>query len=233
MKLTNRTYALIAGLALIIMAVAAGFSAGYVNGSLMVEGNAIATFQNLNASPSLFQAGIAGWMIIFTTDLLVAWALYHFLKPVNKKLSLATALIRVVYTLVLGLAIYQLIAVLPGLGNLPAIGATEVSNRLQSFNAIWSQGLIIFGFHLVGLGILTYRSRYVPRFWGALLLFAGLCYSGIHAAYHLFPDFHAQINSVEMILSLPMALAEIGLALWLIIRGGKVKKIAEAELTAA
>lgn len=232
MKLTNRTYALIAGIALIIMAVAAGFSAGYVNGSLVVEGNAMATFQNLNSSTSLFQAGIAGWMVIFITDLLVAWALYHCLKPVNKKLSQVTAWIRVIYTFVLGLAIYQLFAVLPGLDNLPANGAPEVSNRLQSFNTIWSFGLIIFGFHLMGLGILTYRAHYVPKFWGALLLFAGFCYSGIHATYHLLPDYHAQINSVEMILSLPMALAEIGLALWLIIRGGKVKKHAVAGLMA-
>ncbi|NCG29669.1 MAG: DUF4386 family protein [Bacteroidetes bacterium] len=56
---------------------------------------------------------------------------------------------------------------------------------------------------------------------GFLLLFAGICYSGLSAAKAMMPSYADQVAAAEMILSLPMALAEILLAIWLIVKGGK------------
>ena len=223
MTLSTRKYALLSGLSLIAMAVAAGYAYGYVYNSLVVADNPAITLENIESSPGVFMGGIIGWIVIFLLDILVAWGLYQFLKEVDPAISLATALVRVVYALVLGAAILPLFSVVNLVEGTPS--ATQVMDELKAFESLWSQGLILFGVHLFGLGILTMRANYIPNFWGGLLLFAGLCYSGLHLAKALAPMHLDQIVKIEMVLSLPMALAEIGLAFWLILKGGKMNVV--------
>ncbi|MPR36971.1 DUF4386 domain-containing protein [Salmonirosea aquatica] len=220
MTLLTRKYALISGLWLIAMAVAAGYAYGYVYNSLVVADNPAATLENIRSSLDLFMSGIIGWIVIFLLDILVAWGLYHFLKEVHPGISLATALVRVVYALILGAAILHLFTVVNMVESTPS--ATQLMDEPKAFESLWSQGLILFGVHLFGLGILTLRARPVPNLLGYLLLFAGLCYTGLHLAKVLAPVYLDQIVKIEMVLSLPMALAEIGLAFWLILKGGKM-----------
>lgn len=221
---TYRKSALIAGIALIIMAAMAAFSFGYVHNSLVIPGDSEATFSNLKASKSLFQMEVIGWVIILICDIAVSLALYFFFRNENRKLSFNTAAARLVYSAILGLAIFYLLQML----NL--LGATEnftdiVFSKLSAFKTAWSFGLIIFGIHLFLLGMLAYKSKLIHNFWGILLIFAGISYSLIHASYSIFPDFESQIKMAENVLSAPMAIAETGFAIWLIIRGGKPKVI--------
>ena len=222
----KRKYALIAGIALVIMAVVAAFSFGYVHGSIVVGKDPQATYLNLLASRQLFLGGIAGWMVIFISDVVVAWALYYFFREVRKSLSMATAWIRVIYAAILGIAIYNLIAVLPLVtlkGDSQPADLSAVMDHLALFESIWSAGLIIFGIHLLGLGYLSVRSRFVPRIFGWLLLFAGAGYFLLNLVKTFTAGNETLVASVEMVLSAPMAVAEIGFALWLIIRGGKAR----------
>ena len=71
------------------MALAAFFAYGFVHGSLVVQGDASATFHNIKSSNMLFKAEIFSWVIILITDIVVAWAFYIFLKPINKSLTLS------------------------------------------------------------------------------------------------------------------------------------------------
>ncbi len=224
METSKRKYALFAGISLVVMALAAAFSFGYVHGQLIVDADPEKSFLNLNSSGTLFIVGITGWVVIFLCDLLVAWALYHFLREVSWRVSLATAWLRVLYASVLGVAIYNLILILPLLaaGGSPSANVQHVTMHLTSFRRIWSAGLIIFGFHLLGLGYLSVRSGFVPRIFGWLLLFAATAYIFINSAKTFLTAIDKQVETAEMILSLPMALAEIGFAIWLIIKGGRV-----------
>lgn len=221
---TERKSALFAGVALIVMAAAAAFSFGYAHSSLVIPGDSEATFSNLKASISLFRIGVVGWIIILICDVAVSLALYFFFKNVNRKLSFYAAAVRLVYSVILGVAIFhlaQILSLLPGTENLTA----KVMSSLDSFKTGWSFGLIIFGIHLFLLGLLAVKSSFIHNIWGILLIFAGLSYSIIHALYIIFPDFESQIKIAENILSLPMAIAEVGFAFWLIFRGGKPKII--------
>lgn len=219
MILPSRKYAIISGLSLIAMALAAGYAYGYVYSSLVVPDNPALTIENIRSLPDVFLGGVIGWIVIFLLDILVAWGLHQFLKDAHPGISLATALVRVMYAWVLGIAILHLFAVADMVQGTPT--AAQVMHELKAFESLWSQGLILFGVHLFGLGILTLRARDIPNLWGGLLLFAGLCYSGLHLAKELAPMYLGQIVRIEMALSLPMALAEIGLAFWLILKGGK------------
>lgn len=226
---TIRNSAIIGGLAILIMAVVAAFSYGYVHNSLIITGNPEATIHNIIASISLFKVEIFGWMLILLCDVIVAWALYIFFINDNREISLLAAGLRTIYSAILGFAIVNLIQIQNMLDK-STIANSEIINQkvmvyLESFENTWSFGLIIFGFHLLLTGYLVLKSGYIHHFWGILLLFAAVSYVGIHSSKIIFPEFESQIETAEMLLSLPMALSEIGFAIWLIIRGGKPRTV--------
>lgn len=227
-QISQRASALTAGISLLLMGLVAGFSFGYVHGKLVLAEDAQGTLQNLQASTGLFKAEIAGWILIFLLDALVAWALYHFLKPAGPRLAFLSSFLRVIYTAMLGFAIFNLSQVLGVINtqlyslDLDA-GSRLVMDYIQSFEVTWSNALIIFGMHLMVLGFLAFRSVFVPRFWGILLMIAGLSYSFLHAAYALAPVMVDSLKSLEDVLVIPMTLGELGFALWLVIRGGRIK----------
>jgi len=239
---TKRKSALLTGITLLVMAATAVFSFGYVHNTLVIPGNPETTVQNLKSNELLFIAEILGWHIILLCDIVVAWALYTFFKKENQKLSAVTAGFRIIYSVILGVGILHFIYILKILNGTFAI-APEIINQqvmfhLRSFESLWSFGLIIFGFHLLLLGLLAIKSKTIHHFWGILLVFAAVSYMVIHSSKILLPEFESQIKTIEMILSLPMAFSEVGFAFWLIIRGGKPKtiyrniKINENRLTA-
>jgi hypothetical protein len=92
---------------------------------------------------------------------------------------------------------------------------------MDSFGKIWSVGLIIFGMHLLGLGYLGLLYKKVPNIFGYLLLLAGLGYLIVHISKTLIGLPEETVSTMETILMAPMALGEILLAIWLMIRGGK------------
>jgi hypothetical protein len=153
----------------------------------------------------------------------------------NRKLALATSGLRLVYTAILGMAIFNFFLILNVLKGTDLVPLEEISQKvmlyLKSFENTWTFGLIVFGFHLLVLGILVLKTRNIHRFWGILLTFAGVSYILISSSKLIFPDLESPIKTVEMVLSLPMAFGEIGFAVWLIIRGGKPKTVFRSELT--
>jgi hypothetical protein len=224
-KISIRTAAIIAGLSIIIMAIAAGFSVGYVESMLIIPEDAIATATNLNTSQTLYLSGISAWVLIFICDLTAAWGLYIFLKKVNKKQSLITAWLRVIYAVFLEIAIYKMFLILL-LVNAEGFAATretgaEILNLNNEFQSIWSNGLIVFGLHLLGLGYLVIKSGFAPKILGILLLIGGIGYIIIHGGNIIIPGFENYKSTIEMIFMLPMIFGELGLGVWLLARGGK------------
>jgi len=92
---------------------------------------------------------------------------------------------------------------------------------VEAFQQTWSVGLVIFGIHLVLLGYLAFRSGFVPKIWGILLVIAGLCYLFSHGLPLLWPGYSTIKTTVEGILMLPMIVGELGFAIWLVAKGGK------------
>ncbi|NQX46468.1 DUF4386 domain-containing protein [Paenibacillus tritici] len=222
----SATVARTGGISLIVMAIAAAFSYGYIHGSVVVNGDAAATFARLQSSPSLFRAEILGWIVIIACDVVAAWALYQVLRPVHPALSLLGAWLRLAYTAVLGVAVSSLIVVslLTG-GSAPELsGFTkgqlqgEVMLALQGFEAVWSAGLILFGGHLLVVGLLAVRAENIPKPLSVLLLLAGFGYMALHLCSLLVPEYTGFIQMVKWIFILPMTAGELGLGIWLLFR---------------
>lgn len=226
---TIRNSAIIAGLAILIMAVAAAFSFGYVHNSLIIPENPAATTHNIIESISLFKAEIFGWIFILFCDVVAAWALYIFFKNDNAEVSLLAAGLRTIYAVILGVALFNLIRIQYLLDGSMTTFSEMVNQKvmlyLESFETTWSFGLIIFGFHLLLVGYLAFQSGYIHRFWGIILVFAAVSYIVIHSSKILLPGFESQIKAAEMLLSLPMTVGEVGFAIWLMIKGGKPRTV--------
>ena len=226
--ITKRKSALIAGITLLVMSVAAFFAYGYAHTTLVVHGNPDATFKNLTSMDMLFRLEVLGWLLIFLCDVVVAWALYVFLKDISNSLSLLTAWLRLAYAALLGIAIFNFIPILNILetdqGETTYMAARQVMSGLRSFEGMWSLGLIVFGFHLLLLGYLALISGYIHRIFGILILIAAAGYLFVHVSRLLFADFQEQIGTIETILSVPMALGEIAFAIWLLVRGGSTAR---------
>ncbi len=79
-----RQAAIVAGLGLLLMFIPAMFAYGFVIGGLVVPGDAAETADNIMANELQFRIGICSSFIVIILDVLVDWAFYVFLKPVNK-----------------------------------------------------------------------------------------------------------------------------------------------------
>ncbi len=223
-KTSLRKAALIAGLGLFVMAIAASFAELYIYPKLVVSGSAAETVKNITANKALFISAIFSYLVAFICDVVVAWALYVLLKPVNEHLSLLTAWFRLVYAVIALVALLNLVNVLRLLStsrDLTAFEQTQwhaqVTIFLNAFRYEWYFGLLFFGIHLGLLGYLVFRSGYIPRILGVLLIIAGLGYMITTLKPYLFPNFNTDIARFTFF-------GELIFMLWLLIRSSRIKE---------
>ncbi len=221
-EISLRTAALIAGLSILAMVIAAPFAELYVFPKLIVRGNAAETTQNLLTNKALFRAGIMGFLITFTCDLLATWALYILLKPVNQSLSLLTAWFRLVYTVIALVALANLFTILRLLNSPASLAAFEpvdlnmqVQGYINAFKGSWYFGLLFFAIHLCLLGFLVFKSNYIPKILGVLLIISGLGYMTTTLNPLLFPEVNTDFAQFTFY-------GELIFMLWLIIRGSRI-----------
>ncbi|MDE0562180.1 DUF4386 domain-containing protein [Exiguobacterium sp. B2(2022)] len=213
---SQRRAALWSGIALVLMALVAFFAQGYVYQSLVIENEAMTTYENLVSHPTLFRFGIIGWGIIVLLDLIVAYGLYRFFKPFHTTLALLVGTLRFLYTLILAFAVLRLVEAERLLDT--STSARQVYETVTSFETIWSLGLIVFGLHLIAVGWIAMRTQFIPRTIGILLVVAGFSYTIVHALYQ-FPTLESMTTLLELTLMLPMFVGELAFAVWLIVKG--------------
>lgn len=216
-----RKAAIVAGIGLLIMAILAPFANFFVLQSLIVPGDAEATANNIIASERLFRISICSFLIVAILDVVVAWALYVLLKPVNKSLSLLSAWFRLVYAAIFGIALVNLFNVLQLLSGAKYLTVFEpdqlhaqVMLFINAFNNGWDIGLVIFGLHLFVLGYLVFKSGYFPRILGILVIVASLGYLIDSFGKFLLPNYNITIAMFTFI-------GEVLLIFWLLWRGIK------------
>lgn len=211
--MNQRTSAFLSGFILIAMAIVAGYVFGYAYPQFFNSGaDELNTISPIN-NKGLYQGMLFGIVIILLLDLWVSYTLYQFFKPIQQRLSLSAAWIRVVYTLIFGLATSYLVF------NLYPTGWKEVEAHFFLFETIWNAGLIVFGFHVLLLGVLMKMHSSIPKVLWIITGIAGASYVLVHL---LKSSTSADwVLTIELILALPMALGELGLAVWLLVRGGK------------
>ena len=220
----------IAGVGYLIIFITGIFANFFVLQQLTVPGDAAATANNISNSGFLFRTGILGFIIMVVFDVILAWALYLLLSPVNRQLSLLAAWLRLVNATIFGVALFQLFGILKissGADYLQAADAgqldTQVMLHLDAFNHTWLIGLVFFGIHLSILGYLIFKSGYMPRILGLLLIVASAGYLTDSFANFLMPNYNDYKEVFSMAVILPGVIGELMLTLWLLSKGVKTQ----------
>jgi hypothetical protein len=220
------TAALVAGIGLLSMVGTP--LGGTLIYSRLVEDDMVATAQNLVAHHGLFMVGVLGYLTTFAADIVVAWALYYLFAPVHRPLSLLTAWFRLVYAAAALAALLKLVTAYRLVAKpeyLSVFGAEQLHAQLKllldSYQYEWSMSLVIFAADLCLLGYLAYRSTYVPRWIGLVLVAAGLGWF----VTCLGPYFAPGVNFQAVLIT---AAGELIFMLWLLIRGRKLEQPAGA-----
>ena len=227
---SQRTAALVVGIGLLLMTVFAIFGTSFALDTLVVAGDTASTVENILNNENLFRMGIFSIMIVIILDVIVAWGLYVFLRPVNWSLSLLGGWFRLVYSAIFFVALISLVnalGLLTDANNAALFAADQLPSQvmlsLNSFYAGWDAGLAIFGLHLVIVGYLIFKSGNMPRILGLLVLIAGLGYTLDTFIALLLPQ-------VNVTLSLFTFIGELLLAIWLLVKGLRAKEWQEGAL---
>ncbi|HMD80715.1 MAG TPA: DUF4386 domain-containing protein [Anaerolineales bacterium] len=209
-NVSPRTAAIIAGTGLLLMAILSPIAYLNIFQNLVQFDNPALTAQNILHSMGAFRTVILLLFAVALLDVLVAWALYIVLMPANKNLSALAAWLRVIYGIIFIFAISKLYVALQVI----TADGTQTMTLLKAFQSIWDQGLILFGFHLLVLGYLAFKSGYVPKWLGGLLLLAALGYIVDGFGKMLSPAYNLSIAQFTFI-------GEVFLIFWLLWMGIK------------
>lgn len=230
-RISPRKAAIIVGVTMIMIVLCAGFGYGFVHSSLVITGDAAATVSQLDQNMPLFRAEIFSWFLILVFDIIIAWALTIFMQQIDHHLALLSGWFRLIYAVILGIAISNLVMVslLLSSNNYSAFLPADQLNAqvmlyLSAFNSIWSLGLIVFGLHLLIIAYLILKADFIPKLLGILLLIAALSYVLIHSMHLFLPQYETTTMLIETVLSLPMTVGELGFGIWLLLKGGKTPK---------
>ena len=226
--LSQRKVARIAGFLYLIVAVCGGFANFFARVNLIVPGDAAATVKNITASESLFRIGLVSDLVAQTFFLLLILALYKLLKPVNKNyavLMVTFAVIGVPIACVNLVNQYAVLLLLSGADYLTVFEANQLNSLVMLFLNLHDVGYsiahVFFGLWLLPLGFLVFKSGFLPKFFGIMLMLATFGYlTGILINF-LFPDYAALIEPVYI----QPAIAEITFCLWLLLRGVNVQRL--------
>jgi hypothetical protein len=230
---TNKKTARIAGFLYLIYIVVSIFANGLGRSKVIVLGDAATTAGNIMASAWQFRIGFVVDLVAGVLFLLTAWALYVLLKPVNKDLALLFLLLNLSGVAVSCFSDLFLIAsqlLLSGADYLKVFQADQLQALAMLSLYIYKYGFlgiaqIFFGAWLFPLGYLVFKSGFLPRFLGVILMVHCVIWLMSALQFFLFPGFIGITFVGITYLSYPIGfISEFGLSLWLLIMGAREQK---------
>jgi len=222
----------VAGLLYILASVVGVVRLLYIPSALIVYGNAAATANNIAAHELLFRLGIVSYLLSSVLFTFLTLALYRLFKGVD-----------------VGLAV--LMVILGGLMPVPIFFVNSVTDvavllfaRGADFMAAFDKpqreafvmlflnlhhhldlaNAIFWGLWLFPFGLLVYRSRFLPRFFGVWLILACLAWLAFSFTGFMFPGYEDKVFTLGQ----PFTLGEVATMLWLAIMGAREPRVAAA-----
>ena len=221
---SQRTAANVAGIAGLLAFFLVVFGNYVLLNPLIVPRNAVDTARNILAHQTQFRLALTCFIAYGIGTVVLLNALYVVLAPVNAGLALTGALFRLVFVILWLIAPLNSLAALRLLGDATYLKVFE-PDRLQALARIqlagsfddYYVGLPFFGLAATVCAYLWLKSQYIPR---ALSIFGviGSAWCVFCAiVYLVFPNFNKVVN--DYIFDSPMALFELVLSVWLLIKG--------------
>jgi hypothetical protein len=192
-----------------------------------VSVDALATVNHIMAHESLFRIGFVISLFSVVFFLLAAWYLYVLLKPVNKNIALLFLLLNLGGFAIWCFSMLNLFAsllLLSAADYLKVFQPDQLQALAMLFVNLYKNGYIVaqipYGFWLFPLGYLVFKSKFLPKILGILLIADGFGLLIYVSQRFLLPGYEV-ISYPCMVVSF---IAELSLTLWLLIKGVKDQK---------
>jgi len=201
-------------------------------GSFVVAGNAAATATNILANQPLYWLGFTSQLLGVAFHLVWAALFYELFKPVNRTialLALCAVLVSIAMEALTALLYLAPLLVLENGSALSAFTPAQVQALAFVFLKVNGQAnnvaLVFFGVWCLLSGYLMFRSTFIPRILGVLLMIDGvgwMLFMLPPLASVLFP-----------LIAVTAGLAEFSLLLWLLVVGVNSQRWKEQASAAA
>lgn len=221
---SNNKIAKTAGFLYLIVVITGVFSLVYVPSQIAVHGNALAMVNSIVASESLFRLGIASFMVNQIAFLLLPFVLYQLLQQVDRNIAVLMVVFAVVSVPIAMVSIankLEVLSLLSGAGYLQTFTTGQLHAEVMlSLNA-YSNGIlataIFWGLWLLPFGYLVFKSGFLPRVLGILLIIG--CFGILIDLFGrmLSPDYAE--TAISTYFEMSSSFGEIGICLWLLIFG--------------
>ena len=230
MKKTAR----LAGFLYLLVAITGPFVLLYVPGKLFVPGNATETVNNILAHEPLFRTYIVAGVFAELCFIAVVLLLYKLLRSVGRELAILMVILILIDAPLAFLASSNEVATLAFARGAEFLSVFDQSQR-EALAALLinidKQALLIreifWGLWLLPLGMLVYRSGFMPRLLGIWLFVNGLAYGVGSAIGLMLPEFRGTFSTITM----PLLFGEVALMLWLLIVGVREPPSSKASIT--
>ena len=220
---SNDKTARVAGLLYLVTVVTGLFSLLYVPSHINVHGDAAATVNNIVASESLFRLGIAVGSIGYIAFLLLPLALYKLLSPVNRSIAVLMVAFAVACIPIDFVAIANQLDILSLLNRnkyQQVFTSDQLHARVMSLLDAYRNRILVseifWGLWLLPLGYLVFKSGFLPKVLGIVLMLGCFSYLISFFGETLYPS-----DNIPSFVMWPAAFGEIGLCLWLLIAGAR------------
>jgi hypothetical protein len=197
----------------------------YFPAAFLVRGDAAATAARIEAAPRLYRLLVLVDLAAGVAAIFLAMTLYQLFQEVDRRqarLLVAMLLVQVPIMFLVTLLQMAPRVVLSGSGywsvfekpQRDALALGLLNLRTQAIGGL----SIYWGLWLLPLGILTYRSAFLPRLLGVFLIAAACAYVISAVTFFIFPAAYGTAFN----LGIPLyALGELGFVNWLLIKGAR------------
>jgi Domain of unknown function (DUF4386) len=205
------------------------FSLMYVPSKLIVSDNASLTYQNISSSEPLFRFWIISGLLCYTFFLFLPLVLYKLLKPVHENYAKLMVLLAVISVPIFFLNVqneFNILSLLSGTKTHYNFSTQQIQSQVMLYLNQYDNGMrivhIFSGLWLFPFGYLVFKSGFLPKILGVLLMLGCFGYLINFVGYTLIPNY-SKIG-ISLYINLPASIGEIGICLWLLIMGAKDKK---------
>ncbi len=217
----------VAGVLYLLVIVFGMFAELYVSLRLIVPEDAATTASNIMASELLYRIGFMSGLFHHTCFLLLVLVFYNLLKPVDKNLAalmMVLGLGAVPIMMLNMLNQFAALLLLSGADYLTVFTTDQLQALGMLFLVFYNHGYFIAGMFsglfLLPLGYLVFKSGYLPRSLGVLLMLGCFGYLTELLVVFVFPSYE-----VISYLGLAVAIiAEFSITLWLLLKGVNERK---------
>jgi len=230
--MTKQHIARLAGFMYLLLVMSGIFYLVYVPSQLMVSGDASATVNNIKDSEFLFRLGIAVGVLSNVFFLVLPFILFALFKDINRNCALLMVILSTVsvpFSLFNMVDKVNILTLLSGAQYLDVLAMEQIQAQVMLLLKSYSNGIqiiqLFWGLWLFPFGLLAFKSGYVPKLFGVLLMAGCIGYLIKFFGFILYPGVE-----IPSFVSMPSALGEIGICFWLLIIGIKEKSLKQEEV---